>query len=80
MSKKKFLKKNLLSDIGAIETYQKGTTPMFCCIQNLEIAQNPTILDIGSNIGMFTLSYASMSKGAEIYYLEPVPFIYDYLN
>ena len=36
-------------------------------------------IDIGANIGMFSLSYASMFKGAEIHSFEPVPFIYNYL-
>ena len=42
-------------------------------------SKKPKILDIGANIGMFSLSYASIFKGAEIHSFEPVPFIYNYL-
>lgn len=70
----------LLSDMGTIDPYQEDISPMFSWIRNLELPQNPTILDIGANVGLFSLSYASIFKGAEIHCFEPVPFIYDYLN
>ena len=70
----------LLSDSSTIESYPHDISPMFRWMQYLELPQESTILDIGANIGMFSLSYASMFKKAEIHCFEPVPFIYNYLN
>ena len=69
-----------LSDFGIVDTYPEDISPMFSWMQNLELPQKPTILDIGANVGMFSLSYASMFDDAEIHCFEPVPFIYNYLS
>ena len=69
-----------LSHIDSIDTYPKDISQMFCWMMNLNLPQKPVILDVGANIGMFSLSYASIFKGAEIHCFEPVPFIYNYLN
>ena len=53
---------------------------MFNWMQNIELPRNPTILDVGANIGLFSMSYASIFEGAEIHSFEPVPFIYNYLK
>ena len=53
---------------------------MFNWMQNIELPKNPTILDVGANIGVFSMSYASIFEGAEIHCFEPVPFIYNHLK
>ena len=78
--KQLFGQKIVLSDVDAIDPYQEDISQMFRWMQNLELPQNSTILDIGANVGMFSLSYASMFKKAEIHCFEPVPFIYKYLR
>ena len=69
-----------LSHIDSIDTYPKDISQMFRWMINLNLPQKPVMLDVGANIGMFSLSYASIFKGAEIHCFEPVSFIYDYLN
>ena len=69
----------LLNDDNVVNTYPKNISPMFLWMQKLNLPKKPKILDIGANIGMFSLSYASIFKGAEIHSFEPVPFIYNYL-
>lgn len=69
-----------LSKFDKSDTYPKDISQMFDWMKQLNIPYNPTILDIGANIGMFSLSYASMFKEAQIHSFEPVPFIFDYLN
>ncbi len=70
----------ILSDVGTVEIYPEDISPMFRWMQKLEFPPSPTILDVGANVGMFSLAYASMFKGAEIHCFEPVPFIYNYLS
>ena len=69
-----------LNNFGIVDTYPEDISPMFRWMRNLELPQKPTILDVGANVGMFSLSYASMFEDAEIHCFEPVPFIYNYLN
>ena len=40
---------------------------MFKWMKNLKLKKNPTILDVGANIGIFSLSYACIFTGAEIH-------------
>lgn len=53
---------------------------MFRWMQGLVLPKKPIILDIGANIGLFSLAYAQIFEGAKIHCFEPVPFIYNYLN
>ena len=69
-----------LSNINTIDTYPEDISQMFRWMQFLRLPHKPVILDIGANIGMFSLSYASIFKDAEIHCFEPVPFIYKYLK
>ena len=80
LEKKLFGKTIQLTDIGTNDTYPHDISSMFRWMLNLELPQKPIILDIGANIGMFSLSYASIFKEAEIHCFEPVPFIYNLLN
>ena len=75
--KKLFGKTIQLNNVDNIDTYPEDISQMFSWMQNLELPKNPTILDVGANIGMFSMSYASMFEGAEIHCFEPVPFIYN---
>ena len=75
--KKLFGKTIQLSDT---DTYPDDISQMFRWMQFLRLPQKPVILDIGANIGLFSLSYASIFKDAEIHCFEPVPFIYKYLK
>ena len=69
-----------LSDEMGVDTYPEDISPMFRWMQTLRLPPSPTILDIGANVGLFSLSYAKMFKKAKIHAFEPVPFIYDYLK
>jgi FkbM family methyltransferase len=53
---------------------------MFDWMQDIELPEQPTILDIGANNGLFSLAYASMYKGAQVHSFEPVSFIFDELT
>ena len=66
-----------LSNLSVDYIYPKDISPMFQWMVNLNLKQNLTILDVGSNIGMFSLCYASIFKEAEIHSFEPVSFIYN---
>ena len=70
----------MLGDLGDEDIYPKDISLMFQWMKGLELNKNPTILDIGANVGLFSLSYASMFRGATIHSFEPVNFIYNYLN
>lgn len=46
----------------------------------ITLADNSTVLDIGANIGMFTLFVNSKSKNCNVYAFEPLPPTYDILK
>ena len=75
-----FGEKIILNDVSGVETYPEDISRMFHWMKQLNFPSKPTILDVGANIGMFSLSYASMFKDPEIHSFEPVPFIYKYLK
>lgn len=75
-----FGKKIKLCDVSAASTYSKDISPIFSWMQDIELSTKPVILDIGANLGLFSLSYAAMFEKAEIHSFEPIPFIYDYLK
>lgn len=79
-TKELFEEKIILSDICNDDTYPKNISPMFQWMKKINFPSKPTILDIGANIGMFSLSYASLFKGAVIHSFEPVNFIYNILS
>ena len=78
--KELFGEKIILSDLGNDDTYPEDISPMFRWMKKINFPTKPTILDIGANIGMFSLSYASLFKGAIIHSFEPVNFIYSILS
>ena len=78
--KRLFGKTIRLNNVDNIDTYPEDISQMFSWMQNLELPKKPTILDVGANVGLFSLSYATMFEEAEIYSFEPVPFIFNYLN
>ena len=65
-----------LSNINVDNIYPEDISPMFKWMKNLKLKKNPTILDVGANIGIFSLSYACIFTEAEIHSFEPVSFIY----
>ena len=75
-----FGEKIILNDVSGVDTYPEDISRMFHWMKQLNFPPRPTIIDVGANIGMFSLSYASMFKNAEVHSFEPVPFIYKYLN
>ena len=60
--------------------YPDDITPMFAWMDDILTVQKPVIFDIGANIGLFSLSYASLYQESEIYAFEPVPFIHNILQ
>ena len=69
-----------LVDGGTVDAYCKNISSMFNWMQGIELPEQPTILDIGANNGLFSLAYASMYKGAQVHSFEPVSFIFDELT
>ena len=65
-----------LVDSGTVDVYCKNISSMFDWMQDIELPEQPTILDIGANNGLFSLAYASMYKGAQVHSFEPVSFIF----
>ena len=69
-----------LVDSGTVDAYCKDISSMFTWMRDIELSEQPTILDIGANNGLFSLAYASMYKGAQVHSFEPVSFIFDELT
>jgi len=51
-----------------------NVSKMFAFLSNIKIPDAPIILDIGANIGIYSLSYASLFKNSNIYSFEPVKY------
>ena len=68
-----------VEDRGIAKNYS-NVSDMFRFFNGLELTPEPVIFDVGANIGMFTLSYATLFQDASVYSFEPVPFIYSQLN
>ncbi len=66
-----------LNNESVDDIYSDDISLMFDWMKCLKLNKNPTILDVGANIGMFSLSYASIFNEAEIHSFEPVSFIYN---
>ena len=69
-----------LVDSGTVDAYCKNISSMFDWMRDIELPEQPTILDVGANNGLFSLAYASMYKGAQVHSFEPVSFIFDELT
>ena len=69
-----------LVDSGNVDAYCKNISSMFDWMRDIELPEQPTILDIGANNGLFSLAYASMYNGAQVHSFEPVSFIFDELT
>ena len=81
MIKKKLFGENiLLREVGSADIYPEDISKIFRWMMKIKFPSEPIILDIGANIGMFSLSYASIFKRAKIHCFEPVPFIFNFLN
>ena len=78
--KKLFGQEIRLCDATCADVYPRDISPMFQWMQNFELPKNPIIFDIGANIGLYSLSFATIFKGAEIHCFEPVPFIFECLR
>ena len=46
----------------------------------VRLPQQPVVLDVGANIGLFSLAVAQLRPGARIYSFEPIPPIYEALR
>ena len=77
LEKQLFGKTIQLNNTSLNDIYPFDISLMFNWMKNLKLKKNPVILDVGANIGMFSLSYACLFSGAEIHCFEPVSFIYD---
>ena len=47
---------------------------------NLKLKNNPTIIDVGANVGFFSLATFIKYPNAKIYAFEPHPYCYEILN
>ena len=55
-------------------------TRMFSFLNSIGLDNSSVIFDIGANIGMFSLSYASLYKSSKIFSFEPVSSIFKELK
>ena len=78
--KELFGEKIILSNLCIDETYPEDISPIFSLMEKINFPTKPTILDIGANIGMYSLSYASLFKEAIIHSFEPVNLLYSILR
>ena len=79
MIKKKLFGENiLLRDVGNADIYPEYISKIFRWMLKIKFPSEPIILDIGANIGMFSLSYASIFKRAKIHCFAPIPFIFNF--
>ena len=58
------------------ETYETGTTNVFETL----LRENDTVLDIGANMGWYTILSAKLCSKGVVHAFEPVPFIFNKLN
>ena len=63
----------------AIADNYDDVSAMLSYTANLPIRQDAIICDVGANIGIYSLSYASLYPQARIYAFEPHPDTYDLL-
>ncbi|KYC88117.1 non-ribosomal peptide synthetase [Bacillus amyloliquefaciens] len=49
-------------------------------LTNFTLKKGDSVLDVGANIGMFSLQLASRIEGLQIYSFEPIPEIYNILS
>jgi FkbM family methyltransferase len=67
--------------LASIETlnfgeYEKNELAMQLCL----IQQDDTILDIGANLGWYTMHISKINPSAKVFSFEPIPSIFNYLN
>lgn len=67
-----------LEETNGLNTYATDISPMFEWMEEFQWSPDPVILDVGANIGLFSLAYASIFKNAQIHSFEPVGFIFDF--
>jgi len=80
MRKKKIFNTEInLSGLDDVDPYENDITKMFRWMKELKLPKKPVIFDVGANIGVFTLAYASIFKDSQIHSFEPVPHLYDNL-
>ncbi len=57
----------------------EDVSPMFVYLEDLRLRPDAVLLDVGANIGIFSLSYARLYPQAEVYAFEPHPQTFDLL-
>ena len=69
----KIIKKNKISfkDNKILPRYNKDLDYLFSWMKKLNL-KKPTILDIGANIGMYSICYSKMFSNSTIHSFEPV--------
>lgn len=67
-------------DSEAIRTYPEDLSKIFNWMKILNLSERPIILDVGANLGVFSLAYRSMFVDCEVHAFEPIEFIYHQLS
>ena len=80
IKKKLFNNIILLQETSGLETYDHDISQMFRWLQNIKLRSDPVILDVGANVGLFSLAYACIYHDATIHSFEPIDFIYHHLQ
>ena len=57
-----------LSKNEIVNSYPVYISNMFSWMENYRIRDNPIIFDVGANVGLFSLSYASLYENSEIFF------------
>ena len=79
IEKKLFNESISFHETSALETYQHDISQMFRWMQNIELRTEPVFLDVGANVGLFSLAFAYMFQQSTIHSFEPINFIYQHL-
>lgn len=67
------------NSISAILTWSKFSLTSYIMVSNLvkQQLQPKTIIDVGANVGQFSVASARLFKNVQIYAFEPVPLVLD---
>ena len=77
---KKILKKKIkFYNQKILKNYPNQLYPMFSWLKKLNL-KNPIIIDVGSNVGLYSLCYSKIYKGSKIYSFEPEKNNFNFLK
>lgn len=80
MRKIKILDSSFIVRDSEMSKNYSDISEMFHFLSNLSVGKTPVFLDIGANIGIFSLAYATLYLNSQVYSFEPIKQIYNELE